>query len=355
MKKHLLSTSAIALGVAMAAPASAQSWDVAWGGFYKAHVGATSISGSGIPAGVDVEGVDTFTDGEIQFTPSITLDNGLTFGVNVQLETQNTSNQIDEQYMTIESDALGKIVIGNENSAGYLSMVGAPTVTSIWINSPSSSAFIPRTGSFQFRQAAFSSYTEVAGNNDVQRLTYYTPSFNGLTVGVSYAAVATLPADNGGFVNSAPDRNADVSDIFDIGVNYSQSFGGVDVTLSGRWGTGDSPFAGIDDPTTWGVGGQLGVSGFTFGASYTENDNGGPGGANGVFGNNDAEGFTVGATYDVPGPWSLEALTVQGETSNGAGNADDEFDAYRVGAARDLGPGVKLGNLLHLQRDQERQ
>ncbi|MDZ7708715.1 MAG: porin [Roseovarius sp.] len=99
------------------------------------------------------------------------------------------------------------------------------------------SAFIPVTGSTGFRQAGLSSLTEVAGNNDVQRITYFTPSFNGLTVGVSYAASNKGNASN----NFGVDRNAagDVHDIFDIGVGYSQSFNGVDIGLAARWGTGD--------------------------------------------------------------------------------------------------------------------
>ena len=356
MKKHLLSTSAIALGVAMASPAAAQQWDVTVGGFYKGYVGASDLSGSGV-AGTNRDGVDTFTDGEIHFKPSITLDNGLTIGAHIELETTNSpDSQIDEQYLTIEGDMLGKIIIGNENSAGYLSMTGAPTVTSLWINSPSASAYLPRTGVNTFRQAGLSSFTEVAGNNDVQRITYFTPSFNGLTVGVSYAAGNFTNAAN----NYAPDRDAGgaVSDIFDIGVNYTQSFGGVDVTLAGRWGTGDrngtaattvfslDPDTGVidptavpatsgGDPTTWGIGGRLGANGFLVGASYTENDNGDSGGAG------DQKGWSLGVTYDIAGPWSVEALTYQGEVDNGSGVSDSDYEAYRVGAARDLGPGVK--------------
>jgi predicted porin len=263
---------------------------------------------------------------------------------------------------------LGKIIIGNENSAGYLSMTGAPTVTSLWINSPSASAYLPRAGVNTFRQAGLSSLTEVAGNDDVQRITYFTPSFNGLTVGVSYAAGNFTNAGN----NSAPDRDAGgaVSDIFDIGVNYTQSFGGVDVTLAGRWGTGDrngtaettvvsldpatvsidpaTGFIAIDpdavstdpatsggDPTTWGIGGRLGTNGFVLGASYTENDSDIAGGAD------DQKGWSLGVTYDIAGPWSVEALTYQGEVDNGSGVSDSDYEAYRVGAARDLGPGVK--------------
>ncbi|WP_281968471.1 porin [Roseovarius nanhaiticus] len=368
MKKHLLSTSAIALGtVALAAPAAAQEWDVSFGGFMSQHVAYADISGSAV-AGQDLDGVDVHSNTEIIFTPSITLDNGLTFGVNVQLEgEQNSFGEIDESYMTISSDTLGQIIIGSENSAGYKSMVGAPGVTSMYINSPSISTFIPFSAAYPggFRQAGLSSFTEVAGNNDVPRLTYFTPSFNGLTLGISYAPNGAANnrdvGPNSNVANSfGIDKNENLSDIFDIGVNYSQTFGATSVTLGARYGVGEAAnlavvtaaTAGPDgldgtsddtaavygpntagDPETWGVGFQIGFADFTFGGSYAENDNGA---ASGV---GDNEGWSLGVTYDIAGPWAIEALTYQGEQTVAAGRKAD-YEAYRIGASRDLGPGV---------------
>ncbi|MGR3460172.1 MAG: porin [Roseovarius sp.] len=333
MKKHLLSTSAIALGVAMAAPASAQDWNMKWGGYANTHVGISDVSGTGVAAGADFDGVNVFTNSEIIFSPSVTLDNGMTFGYSVQMEALNAGggvDGIDESYLTISSDTLGTIIVGSENSAGYKSMVAAPSVGSMAVNSRSTSAFIPVTGSGGFRQAALSSYTEVAGNNDVQRITYFTPSFNGLTLGVSYA-----PSNAGNASNNSPvNFNAGISDIFDIGANYSQSFNGVDVSFGARYGTGDTAAVGVSDPETWGVGGQVSVSGFSFGGAYTENDNGGAGGAG------DQEGFSVGASYDIAGPWTVGLEGYFGETDNGAGAPSSDYDVYKLAASRSLGSGV---------------
>jgi predicted porin len=348
LKKHLLSTSAIALGVAMTAPASAQEWDMDWGGYHRTHVGYASVdSDTGAHVGADWDGVDTFTDAEIRFKPSITLDNGMTFGIDVQYEAKNTGGAIvDESYMSISSDTLGRIDIGNENSAGYKMMVAAPSITGvIGINSGSLSGFIPiSTGAggnlpWTGRQAAISSYTEVLGNNDVPRITYYTPSFNGLTLGVSYAATTDRPGIARASINGANagnnggvDRNVGVTDIWDIGLGYSQSFNGVDLDFGARYGTGENNtgVAGTDDPETWGVGASIGVSGWTFGGSYAENDNGGimP----------DEEGWSLGVTYDIPGPWTAGLETYQGEWTQGGAKA--EFEAYQLAASRELGKGV---------------
>jgi len=361
LKKQILSTSAIALGVAMAAPASAQEWNLDWGGFANTHVGISSVdynaaAAAVAPAGIDNDGVNIFTNSEIIFSPSVTLDNGMTFGFNVQMEALNGgggSDGIDENYLTISSDTLGRIDLGNENSAGYRSMVAAPQVGSMPINSRSISGFIPITASGGFRQAALSSYTEVEGNNDVARITYFTPSFNGLTLGVSYAPNGNVNTANNGPV----DFNAagQLRDIFDIGVSYSQSFNGVDIDLGARWGTGEvnaqpavaavAPTPGnpgsaaiaaapARDPETWGIGGSVSVSGFTFGVGYTENDTDAAGNVG------DQQGLSVGVAYDLAGPWTVGLEGYFGEVDNGPGVSEDEYDAVKLAASRSLGAGV---------------
>ncbi|GAW33167.1 hypothetical protein RA2_00203 [Roseovarius sp. A-2] len=351
MKKQLLSTSAIALGVAMAAPASAQEWDMDWGGFHNAHVGYVEVDTTGVAVGTDFDGVDVFQNAEIIFTPSVTLDNGMTFGINVQMESTNNGGGavgIDETYLSVSSDTLGRIDLGNENSAGYKLSLAAPQVSGgIGINSPSLSGFVPISiGSggnspWLFRDSGISSYAEVLANNDVPRITYYTPSFNGLTVGVSYAATvnavapaATVGGGNNAGNNFGVNRNVGVTDVFDIGANYSQTFNGFDIGLSARYGTADSNVVGTGDPEVWAVGAQFGYAGFTFGGSYAENNNGGLRAFN-------SEGWSLGATYDIAGPWSVGFDTYQGEY-NGVNGTNDksDYEAYQLVASRSLGSGV---------------
>ncbi|HKK84920.1 MAG TPA: porin, partial [Roseovarius sp.] len=142
MKKHLLTTSAIALGVA-AAPAAAQEWDVNVGGYFQSHV-VYSTSGGGGNAGLDHDGLNFRTDAEIHFAPSITLDNGLTFSAQVELEGQETGGgQIDHTFMTISGDTLGTIQIGNLNAVTYNNSFQTPGVGSIGIDSGTMSGFFP--------------------------------------------------------------------------------------------------------------------------------------------------------------------------------------------------------------------
>mgnify|MGYP001792964756 CR=1 FL=1 len=389
MKKQLLCTSAIALGVAVASPVAAQEWDVGLGGYYVIHFGFGDFSGdtfvlNGVNAfgqTPDFEGVQIFQDAEIAITPSITLDNGLTFGANIQYETADGAD-MDEVYVQISSDTLGTLQWGYENSAGAQSMLGAPNVTGMPINSGSTSGFVPLTGTgfasgsgggFGFLDASLSAFTEVGGaygNSDVARINYFTPSFNGFTLGLAYAPDNV--GSDGAFAN--PDNNAAgvISDIWDIGLSYEQTFGTVDVTLGARYGEGSwasgtfltaavstspallpgtTPIATAaevpvtGDPSTWGLGGQVSVNGWTFGGHYAENDNGGEGGLL------DTSGWSLGLAYDIPGPWSVSFTAFQSEVDGSGtittgpaagttftGNHDRE--AYLLGANRNLGPGV---------------
>lgn len=351
MKKQLLCTSALVIG-AMAAPAIAQEWDLDVHGYFNQHVGyASNDFDAGNAWGVNYDDGDydeavVFTNAEIHFTPSITLDNGLTFGVNVQLEANNTGgDDIDESYMYISGERFGKLIIGSENSAGYLMMVGAPSVTSMAINSPSVSAFVPFsfmrdpfTGrdTFNFRRAAISSYTEVYGNNDVKRITYFTPSFNGFMLGVSYAPSATAWTSGSGN-NGVFDRKQSLNDVVDFGASYNQSFGMSEVSIAARygfanWGSDiDKAVPNSDNPETWGVGAQYSYNGFTIGGSYAENDNGGL--------RPDENGWSLGVTYAAPNNWSFEASTYQGKVEY-KNMRDAKYQAYKIGASYEVGPGV---------------
>jgi len=360
LKKQLLCTSAIALGVA-AAPAMAQEWTVDVGGYYDTHIGFSDVSGTADDVagrslfGEDYDGLEIVQDGEVHITPSITLDNGLTFGANIQYETADGAD-MDEVYVTVSSDTFGTLDLGSENSAGYKLMwrAGSPSVGGVPINSGSMSGFVPYNTSAsttggnvvvagRFTGAMFSQATEVAsgrGNNDIQRISYYTPDFNGFTVGVSYA-----PDGAGGDgAGALSDKNAVLSDIFDIGVHYGQSFGNADISLAARWGTGDaaagSTYLGgavTSDPETWGVAATVTVGAFAFGGHYAENDNGV---ANGL---GDEEGWGLGVSYDTAGPWSFGLEYFYGEASHGAGNGEDEYQAIKLAANRNLGPGVNWG------------
>jgi len=187
MRKHLLRTSALALVAANACTASAAEWEVKVGGYMEQFV---AYANSDVSGGGDFDGIDSKQDSEIHFLPTITLDNGLTIGADVQLEGFTSSDQIDESSMFIDG-SFGRVVLGSEASAGYLMFYAAPDVTFLNVNSGSTTAFIPYSGTTAgadiFLGTLGTTYLENVLNDNAQRFTYFTPRFGGFQLGVSYA------------------------------------------------------------------------------------------------------------------------------------------------------------------------
>jgi hypothetical protein len=254
-------------GMASAANIEAGALTVGVGGYFTTHVAYSSVGGVGV-AGADFDGIDVLTNAEVHFKPSLTLDNGITVGAHIELEGNTSGDQIDESYFYAKGD-FGQVIIGSENSAGYKMTYAAPDVSMIYANSTSLTSFVPfsgaTTGANIFRGTLGSTYIENAGNNDAQRITYFSPRFSGIQLGISYAR-------DGGQGNGAVNNNTTLTDIVDIAANYTGSFGGVDVAASARYGTASAPAPATNDPTIWGVGGTLGYAGFTIGGSFVDQD-----------------------------------------------------------------------------------
>src|SRR3546814_2145757 len=96
MKKVLLGTTAlVAAGMMASTPVlAAEKISVRVGGYMEQWFGYSSVDDR---AGRDLDGFNHTSDSEIHFVGSTTLDNGIEFGVNVQLEANsNSGDQIDE-------------------------------------------------------------------------------------------------------------------------------------------------------------------------------------------------------------------------------------------------------------------
>jgi len=186
MKKVLLGTTAIvAAGMIASSPASAaEKISAKVGGYMEQWIGYTSVDDGTTR---DVDGFDIKSDSEIHFTGSTTLDNGIEFGVNVQLEANsNSGDQIDESYLIVKG-SFGEINLGDENSAMY-KMHYSPTDYGIGLNSGDQVDWASVNGSGitsggYFRAPYGSTYVEPNRANDSTKLTYYTPRFSGFQLG----------------------------------------------------------------------------------------------------------------------------------------------------------------------------
>ena len=342
MRNKLLCTTTLAMtgfvGAANAVEISAGALTMNVGGYYTTTLAISSVDTGTNIAGTDFDGFDIQTNAEIWFKPSLTLDNGIKIGVDVQLEAGSNTNgdQIDESYLTVSGD-FGKVIIGSENSVGYKMTVAAPDVSHIFAQSSSLTAFVPYsgaaggaiTGADLFRGTLGTTYIENARNNDAARISYFSPRFSGLQFGISYARDA-------GQTSGPVNNNAVLTDIIDLAVNYGGSFGGVDLNASARWGTASAP-AGGTDPEVWGAGLSVGFSGFTIGGSYAEQDGTAA---------QDGSAFDVGIGY-ANGPMSYSLTYFEGKNVDnenvGAAGGNEELKTIMLAAKYKVASNFSVG------------
>ena len=383
MKHQLLCTSAIALCVA-ASSAAAQEWDVKVGGFITNE--AYMADSGELKEEVDVGGLEHKVDTELAVSPSITLDNGLTVSASLQWELVGDTNA-DDTFVTVSGPGLGSLTLGQTNGAGLSMTVGAPNATAGGFNEwfPGAGMLKPRTDGKDYVFGRLGGAAIDAGDvetgYDSARVIYKTPSFNGLTLGISYGADDNSANGNSNHRDANDEMRA--SNLIDFGVGFSQSFGDAKVALSAAMGQANvnkrrgDPKATADEGgslSNWSVGGKVTFGAITVGGTIAESNSLGkyenptwetvPASNNSVNsisnGDTDHSGMNFGISYDAPGPWAFSVTMSQGTSSwkdlsigpaTSRGDAGDrtkdrmiemEVDrtAFVVGAAQSLGKGV---------------
>ncbi|MDX1402069.1 MAG: porin, partial [Kiloniellales bacterium] len=291
MKKVLYgSTALIAAGAMASTPAAAEEGiKLGLGGYYNTFfwIGSQDEA-SGDPRDLGTTGL--FNEGEVHFKGSTTLDNGITFGVQMELEINGSGDRIDEHYAFI-SGSFGRVVIGDENTVAYQMQYGAPNVgvplNSGWITNfvpppqgTTSTATLTGGGGISvmtgvgttiqtasFRTPALSTYVDLS--NDDSGIQYYSPRFSGFQVGLGYVPVAEIDGEGKNSPVQA-DKNSELHDTISVGANFVESFGGFDVAVAGGYRRAEA--ASGQDPEMWSAGLNLGFAGFTVGGSFAVED-----------------------------------------------------------------------------------
>ncbi len=339
MRKNLLGTTALVLAMGFAGGAvAADKISLSLEGYYTFFgVVADQDDGTGEPgAGLREHGVAR--ESEVGFIGETTLDNGITVGVDVQLQGETVGDQIDESYIFFEG-AFGRIQLGSEDPASDEMFYGAPTpIAENGVNSPT--FFHAAAGA----NAVGSSGTFVNLTSDSDKITYFTPRFHGFQLGVSYTPDNT---EELGFAlrpeNTPAGATPQQSEVFEGAINWVGDIGDVALGVYVGYSTADlegaaagtGPLVGFEDQEMWGFGGSFEYMGFTFGASYRWTDQGLSGS------NTDRWDGNVGLTY-AWGDWSFGAAYAHAEVEVGAGAGEDEMDQFEIGFTYNLGPGVDI-------------
>jgi hypothetical protein len=334
-------------GALLIASGGAQGADkikVGVGGYFNAFiVHVSQDDGAGQP-GVNRRDHRIAREGEIIFTGKTTLDNGITFGINVQLEAETCADQIDETYVYADG-SFGRFIIGSEDPASDLMFYGAPAaIDGIGLASPDDV--------FSTLGNSVATPTVISNiSGDSEKITYFTPRMSGFQLGLSYTPEnyqeAIAPC-TGTYAGGQSTNNAgQQSEVIEVGANYLRRIGGVEMALYAGLARGDLEVAAAvaEDQDQWGLGVEFVYRGFTLGADYREDDQATSGA------NTDRTDYSIGITYGA-GTWRFGAAYAHGETGEGAGLGEDKTDGYQFGLAYDLGPGIVLtGGITHWNVD----
>ncbi|MCG8493965.1 MAG: porin [Sneathiellales bacterium] len=313
MKKIALGTTALVAATALTAgtASAAEKIKLGLGGYLQtSFVAASYDDGDQLPT-------DIRHEGEVHFTGSTTLDNGLTFGVNIQLEARATGDQVDETYMFVEG-AFGRVNVGSENSAAYLMHFASPEPVIAWgLNDPNAEA-----GGFTTPSTA---PTEVS---DSDKITYFTPRFSGFQVGASFTPDGDEETGTGASPSNPISDEGAEDEAYSISANYVNTFNGISV--KGSLGYDIITSTSSDDIEELSAGLQLGYGGFKVGGAYklTENE--------GDVDNQERHDWNLGINYG-QGPWNIGVQYARVEFDDAT---DGEYDAVVIGGNYILGPGV---------------
>lgn len=351
MKKILLGTTAIvAAGMIVAAPSAiaAEKIKLSVGGYMEQWFGYTNGDDGGVGAtDQDFTGFDVKSDSEIHFKGMTTLDNGISVGVNVQLEANsNSGDQIDESYLILKG-GFGEINVGSENSAMY-KMNYAPAEFGIGINSGDESAWTGAAknaagvginkGGF-FRSPFGSTYIEPLRANDSEKLTYYTPRVEGFQLGLSYSPDTKQDS------NGQPNRDLNNTDLMMAGLNFNRNFGSTNFRASLGYGSvlDGSNTTTSQEASAFNAGIGLAMGGFAAGISFATYDDSGSA---------DGSGINAGINYS-SGPWGVSANYFHGEKDGTSDNApvetlvgEAQHNSFMVSAKYALGPGITANGTL---------
>lgn len=281
----------------------------------------------------DFTGFDVKTDGTLTFGGETTLDNGMSFGVEVGLDAQSSGDdQIDGSMLYVESSA-GRLEVGQTDTVAALMHYSAPDV-GYGINDSDISDWVVNLSGGDADSAFQSTYLYL-GEDQATKINYFTPRFSGFQFGLSY--IPEFERDS----NVQPSGDI-YGDGIAFGANYVRSFGDAEVAIAAGYLFADKPDgvgAGGSDAEGYSFGANVTYAGFTIGGSYA-NTQGNPSGGTDTATSFDGDGFDIGVAYAF-GDASVSLSYYQGSVEDSVATAgDSEHKTIMLSGAYEIGPGI---------------
>jgi predicted porin len=351
MKKVLIASTALVAATLVGSPAMAsEKIKLQLGGFSKwwvvgawnqdSYQGNTQSGG----VGTSYNNVDVKGDNEIWFSGSTKLDNGLSVGIEVHLEaggqTDQSSDTIDKSFVFVEG-GYGKVLLGSAANGTVLLHVMAPDAAG---NFGSEGLLTGGLAIAAPTNVSVRTTTEIDTDDNVDKITYVTPSFWGLTLGGSY--IPNLTED------SRAVRSND-TEAMGVGALYDNTFGDFGVKVSAGYVSYDTNPAdtatSTDRSFEWSTGTQLTWGGFTVGGAYRKINTNfvtNVGAAASIATSSQAGRIWDAGIQYANGPYAVSFVYFnsqsQGTFNSAVSKGEDELEVYQVSGKYALGPGVDV-------------
>lgn len=347
MKKILLCTAAFA-GLAFVAPAQAAddtALQLGVGGYVRGYAAYTDQDEV---AGQSLRKIDFRKDTEVNLDGSVTLDNGWTAGATLVLlgDKSDGGSTVEQSYMTLGT-SWGQFVFGETNGAAYRLQVTAPSaddavdgydpdINTIDFDTLSSTGGLV-TGDYLGYAQDMTTFQN--------KLSYFTPSFNGFQAGVTFTPGVSAGNQSGLAGVARDDTAGELDYAYELAARYEGSFDAIDVALGAGYGIGktEEDAAAVtavnsDDREQFNVGANVGFSDFGLGVSYLDDNNG-------VQQNGDTTTWVAGADYTMGayklGLSYLDRTDEANSPANPGGiTGDSDTTRWTGGVVYEWGPGL---------------
>jgi len=351
MKKTLLASTALVGAALLAAPANAGTvgskdamsvslMGTLWFSVSMYDEDVSAGNGRGYRFGVN--------ESEIHVKAQNTADNGITYGVMVELSAGAADGTAaDEAWAFLDSDSWGRLELGDQDDATNRMRFGSQNAHK-GLGGPVGGLGSNLTLFNGFGGEGMGARADWDNNttSDDTKATYFTPRFSGFQLGASLTPDTGIVSGTGGLLDT--DNDGDYENVVSLGANYVGNFDEVGVGLSivGQFGDDeDATGAEGEDLSIWGVGGRVNFAGFSLGAHYSDFGETAITVANARAGADAGSAWSVGVGYQA-GPWGVSAWYTDHEKDNAntspAGALNTELTRIGFGAGYTVAPGWLL-------------
>jgi len=352
MRSVLLgSTALVAAASITGAAQAAQGVQLGLGGYYQAAAGIlfSQDDGTGEP-GHNTRDVVFRQDVEVHFKGETKLDNGLTVGARIEMEGQQSDDQIDEVWAYFKG-GWGQVRFGDDDDAYEQLSYLIPSASKglFGVDSPHFEFANNRNGAGNQAQT---NATIFRLSGDATKVLYFSPTFAGFNFAISYAPDRFGEDQYSGFVTgnnpggtSFSSNTNQLQDVFAAALNFGHDFGGfkMQTGIGGGFGKWENPAPGQDD-TSYLIRGHLQFSfdGFTIGGAGLYQDNW-RGGAAVPDVNRWVAG--IGGTYNWAA-WTVGLAWSHGNYEVSSNSDDDTLDIVEATGSYDLAPGISIDAMI---------